>query len=447
MDPKRATPNGVEILIVEDSPPQAERLKYLLEEEGYSIRHAANGNEALDAARQRKPNLIITDVLMPGMDGFTLCKEVKSCQDLNDIPVVLMTSLSSPQDVMKGLACGADNFIRKPYEERYLLKRIEYILANRDFRRGQLTRSGLEIYFRGEKHYITSEQQQILDMLISTYEDAVGINEQLQTEQKKLARSNQVLQALYHIAEKLNRCSNQKEILEASLEGALELPGVQAGWIYLREGAEGVRLGAARGLSATQQALTMMGGDCQCWRRLLAGELSGATNILDCERLQKVVGEVGDLRGHASIPIRQTHQMIGVLNLAGTDQGPFGEADLNVMNGIGHQLALALQRAELLERLEARVEERTAALKAEIAERESLEKQLVQSHKMEAIGRLAGGVAHDFNNLLTIITGYSDLLLDQISSSGTIRGEIEEIRRAADRAAALTRQLLAFSRR
>ncbi|MBI1982760.1 MAG: response regulator, partial [Acidobacteria bacterium] len=126
---RRKVNNGPEILIVEDSPTQAEQLKHLLEEQGYSVRRAANGKEALAAVGQRKPTLIITDVLMPGMDGFTLCKEIKSRGELNDVPVVLMTSLSSPQDVMKGLACGADNFIRKPYEEKYLLKRIEFILA------------------------------------------------------------------------------------------------------------------------------------------------------------------------------------------------------------------------------------------------------------------------------------------------------------------------------
>ncbi len=112
----------------------------------------------------------------------------------------------------------------------------------------------------------------------------------------------------------------------------------------------------------------------------------------------------------------------------------------------------ALQQAH--DELEVRVEERTRQLRQEITERQqteqalrSSEEELRQSQKMEAVGRLAGGIAHDFNNLLTVITGYGQILLARLPEGDTLRTPAEEIGRASARAASLTRQLLAFSRK
>ena len=87
------------------------------------------------------------------------------------------------------------------------------------------------------------------------------------------------------------------------------------------------------------------------------------------------------------------------------------------------------------------------AFVSDISQRKRLEEQLMHAQKMEAVGRLAGGVAHDFNNMLTVITGYNRMILDELSTVDPLRGYAEEILKAADRAAALTNQLLAFSRR
>jgi len=112
--------------------------------------------------------------------------------------------------------------------------------------------------------------------------------------------------------------------------------------------------------------------------------------------------------------------------------------------------ALARVNAELEQRVAARtvsLREALANLKTEMQRRQNVEEQLLQAQKMEAVGRLAGGVAHDFNNLLTVIQGYNEMLREQVSSDEQAVDYTSEVQRAADRASALTNQLLAFSRR
>ena len=178
----------IEVLIVEDSPTQAEHLKYLLEEEGYAVITATNGRQALAAMRTRRPTIIISDIMMPEMDGYALCEAIKSDGTLKDIPVILVTDLSSPQDVVMGLQCRADNFITKPYDQQFLLTRITQSLKNRELRANSDLRREVEIDLAGHRYVITAERHQILDLLIPTYEEAVRLNQKLREQQNELAR-------------------------------------------------------------------------------------------------------------------------------------------------------------------------------------------------------------------------------------------------------------------
>lgn len=183
------------ILIAEDSLTQAEQLKHLLVAHGYVVVVAGNGKEALQAVREEKPTLIISDIMMPEMDGYELCRSVKSDPRLRDIPVMLLTSLSDPVDIIRGLLCAADNFIVKPYSTEELLNRVEYILVNRELRMHEKSQLGVDIFFAGQRHLITSDRLQILDLLFSTYETAVQKNQALVKVQDELKRLNKELEA------------------------------------------------------------------------------------------------------------------------------------------------------------------------------------------------------------------------------------------------------------
>ncbi|MGH8863598.1 MAG: response regulator [Burkholderiales bacterium] len=215
--------NDVEILIAEDSPTQAELLTNLLQEQGYTVTATVNGRQALEAARKRKPTLIVSDIVMPEMDGYELCKAVKADSKLQDIPVVIVTFLSGIHDIVMALDCGADNFIRKPYAPAALVSRIEYILSNRELRssgRSEM-KLGLEIYLGGKKHFITSEREQILDLLVSSYEQAVQVNEELK--QRDLVISAMNANLLHHAAE-LEAANKELEAFSHSVSHDLREP-------------------------------------------------------------------------------------------------------------------------------------------------------------------------------------------------------------------------------
>src|SRR5690554_6454863 len=122
------------VLVAEDSRTEAEGLRLLLEREGYEVVWAADGRQALELAREQRPAVIISDIVMPELDGYGLCRAVKDDPGLADVPVMLVTTLSEPSDVIRGLEAGADHFIRKPYRSRYPLWRPNYLRANRALR-------------------------------------------------------------------------------------------------------------------------------------------------------------------------------------------------------------------------------------------------------------------------------------------------------------------------
>jgi two-component system cell cycle response regulator len=188
---------NVEVLIVEDSPTQAEQLKYILEQHQYVVSVAYNGKDALDLlSKQQPPEIIISDIMMPEMNGYQLCRRIKAEAQYKDIPVILLTSLVDPIDVIRGLECGADNFITKPYNEQFLLSRIRHILINKELRKGGGAEMGIEVFFAGQKHFLTSERIQIIDLLLSTFENAVQKKHELEQSYKELKRALETIKIM-----------------------------------------------------------------------------------------------------------------------------------------------------------------------------------------------------------------------------------------------------------
>jgi PAS domain S-box-containing protein len=186
----------VDILVVGDSATQAESLRRTLTHHGYAVTIAEHGARALAIVHERPPTLILSDIAMPVMDGYAMCHAIKSDPALQHIPIILLTALSDPEEIIRGLHAKADNYLTKPYDETTLVARIEHLLANQDLRKDTTLQFGVELFFAGKKHLINSGRRQILDLLLSTFEDAVQQNRELVKRTQALRASDESYRAL-----------------------------------------------------------------------------------------------------------------------------------------------------------------------------------------------------------------------------------------------------------
>ncbi|AWG45824.1 hypothetical protein AM586_15205 [Massilia sp. WG5] len=303
----------MDILIVEDSPTQAQHLARLLASEpGWRVRIAGDGSAGLAEVARRRPHLIISDIAMPGMDGFTLCKTLKDDPVYANLPVVLLTRLASLNDIVQALESGADSFVRKPYDGVRLRERLRRILQ--DCALGAPDRP-LE--------FMAAERRQIYELLVATHAQALRMNAELADQRGVLERSCRSLAILHGMAAALNEAVGEQAVAEAALAHLLALPGLAG---------------------AAVEALGLDGG----LRRLAARNMPDGPVGLPLVRLA----------------LHAQGREVGVLELMPV--GPaLGEAERSLIDSAATQLGSALERARLYACMEALVVERTEALRSE----------------------------------------------------------------------------------
>ena len=182
----------VKILVVEDSRTQAEMLKNTLESHGYTVTLAENGKAALDLLATARPDVIISDVVMPVMDGYEFCRTVKNDERYRHIPVILLTMLADSKDVIYAMVSGADNFITKPYQGEYLVSRLKKIISQKNALAASTpAEPPIDFQLSGKKFSISHNRQQVIELLLSAYEAAVLQHQEVLNAQKKLADANE----------------------------------------------------------------------------------------------------------------------------------------------------------------------------------------------------------------------------------------------------------------
>ena len=353
----------MKILFVEDNEDSRLILQKQLQYHGHQVELAATGLIGLDVARACQPDLIISDILMPDMDGYKFLEEVRADQLLKNTPFVFYTAtFVDSRDEKLAMELGADRYLHKPIEITELLKVLDQV-----FVKYAPNGSGL------------AREKSDPKAVSSLYQEVIG---------KKLG-------------EKAVEVNLYKEIFANAID-AIAVVDLQGHYIVQNESHR-----------------RLFGVDDQ-----QLGGLTPATNLGDeCFQL-----------------ILDTIQRLGKYE---------GEAECQVGEKIIYLELSAFPIKDCEGQITSYVEVKRDITRRRQAEkeREELHSQLVQSQKMEVVGRLAGGIAHDFNNLLNAILGYSELALLDMEPDNPLRKTFDYVREAGEKAARLVKQLLAFSRK
>lgn len=165
------------ILVVDDEEDILELIRYNLVKEGFVVLCAEDGEECLEMTAKHSPDLIVLDLMMPGIDGLDVCKRLKNDPETQNLPIIMLTAKSSESDVVVGLELGADDYVVKPFSPRILIARIKSVLRRTQksedkssvLRRSGFTvnSTGREVSYKGEEIYLTFSEFEILKLLIS----------------------------------------------------------------------------------------------------------------------------------------------------------------------------------------------------------------------------------------------------------------------------------------
>lgn len=384
---------------MEDSPTQAEQLKYLLEARGYTVAVAANGKEGLDAARKNRPTLILSDILMPVMDGYELAHTIKHDKELKNVPIILITSLMDRKDIVRRAAVVADGYFTKPYDDSYLLSKIEFLLSSSSRNSEEKNLEGIEVVFSGETYIIKSSRRQILTFLLSTYENAVQQNHDLILMQRELQQVNEQLEE--RVEERTAQLRESEENFKALADNA----------------SDGIIIAAADG------------------RYIYANKkMTGITGYSTTELLGK---GMKDMVHPDYLPMCMEEFNKRLNGVVAT-----GQYETYILAKDGKNIPTELTGAKTQWQGKPSV----IIIVRDITERKKREEELIRSSKLESLGVLAGGIAHDFNNLLTGIIGNASLARMLCSPEDRVYKRLTELEDASLRAKDLTQQLLTFAK-
>ncbi len=376
------------ILIVDDHEENRYLLESLLKGNGYHTIFASNGAEAMDIIKKGGIDMIISDILMPVMDGFQLLRKVKTDEKLRIIPFIIYTATyTSAQDEEFALKIGADRFIEKPCEPDVFINAVNGLMEEYRKHGGSLAKPSVH-----EEEALKLYSERLVKKL----------------EQKVLEVENQMKE----------RLEAEEALRESESRFRLFADTAPVGVIITNK--EGV------GIYASKKFTSMFGYTLD--------------DTPDVEAWQSNAFPDEEIRMHFR---QEWLEMVKKARTAGSDIKPM-EYPVRCRDGTVKEIEFRMSTSGGFDFIV--FTDITERKRAE-EEQERLHAQLTHAQKMESVGRLAGGIAHDFNNILQSMLGYNEMLLNELPEDNKAHEFSVDIMHCIDRASALTRQLLAFARK
>ncbi len=381
------------ILVADDVKPTTVMLERIFEYEGYQVKSVYDGISAITTAQELLPDLILLDVMMPGMTGFEVLSSLRNDPKTASIPTILITAFGDHTDAVQGLSLGADDYLRKPFHPQELLARAQSKMKARQ------------------------------------------LEESLQQRTVELQQRTQELQALLRVSEELSQHLELSDLLDFILYLVSDMLPCQVTAIYHLD--EDDFISDYRIKRKDGSILEDFFDNQMIVDHLLAHNQSVMWPTNDKPLIT-------DFSSGILIPLQYGFQTRGILMVL--NDSPYDDEHLQFLQGIGRPVTLALRNAELYE-IQANyafhLEDMVAARTAEL---ESAQQMLVRSEKLASVGRLAASIAHEINNpLLPIQINLEGMLEDIVSKRGVDAEDVERTLESVERIKYIVDRLKGFT--